>query len=434
MNSPFDDPFDAPTVIRPRPGGRPISAPPWAAADTDSQPSAGADAEHGLSPLLAAANPVLMLVPHLRQTAHVPDVAALRDKLVRQLAAFNARARALAVPPDQLRMTHYVLCTALDEAASATPWGGLGVWSRHSLLVQFHGEAVGGDRIFEMLRQLKADPARHLAMLELFYAALSLGLAGRFHLEERGQAMLAQVRTQLANLITSQRGHCPDTLSPNWKADDAPARPVWSWLALVTTAALTALLLGLVYAGLAQSLSVRTTPVYEQIQALRLAPPVPVQAREAAVPRLAVLLAPDIQAGLISVRDELDRGTVTLHSDKLFAKASAALDPGLDGLVQRIGTALASVGGEVRVTGHTDSSPIRTLEFPSNWHLSERRALAVRQLLIAAGVPAARVRAEGRAAGEPVASNAEPMGQARNRRVEIALLVPAALPNRPTGR
>ena len=43
-------------------------------------------------------------------------------------------------------------------------------------------------------------------------------------------------------------------------------------------------------------------------------------------------------------------------------------------LLQRIGEELERVPGLVRVTGHTDSQPIRTVRFPSNWHLSQERA------------------------------------------------------------
>ena len=77
------------------------------------------------------------------------------------------------------------------------------------------------------------------------------------------------------------------------------------------------------------------------------------------------------------------------------------------------------------------TTPIRTLRFPSNWHLSESRAQAVRDMLVAAGVPRVRVRAEGRADAEPVAPNDTPANRALNRRVEITLH--AAAVARPAG-
>ena len=85
--------------------------------------------------------------------------------------------------------------------------------------------------------------------------------------------------------------------------------------------------------------------------------------------------------------------------------------------------ALKQVPGGIAVTGHTDNVRIRTASFPSNWHLSEERAKTVREILVSNGLPAERVRAEGRADGEPVATNDTPANRALNRRVEITLFV-----------
>ena len=66
----------------------------------------------------------------------------------------------------------------------------------------------------------------------------------------------------------------------------------------------------------------------------------------------------------------------------------------------------------------------RSLQFPSNWHLSEARATSVRALLQRDGVPAERLQARGKGEAEPVAPNDSAANRARNRRVEIELLVP----------
>ena len=124
----------------------------------------------------------------------------------------------------------------------------------------------------------------------------------------------------------------------------------------------------------------------------------------------------------------------------LFAAGSASLVPEREELLSRIGDALAQLGGNVLVTGHTDSQPIRSARFPSNWHLSEERAKSVRELLIARKVGPERLRAEGRADGEPLAANDSPANRALNRRVEVTLFVPrtdaapAAAPAKAAGK
>jgi len=75
----------------------------------------------------------------------------------------------------------------------------------------------------------------------------------------------------------------------------------------------------------------------------------------------------------------------------------------------------------VVVEGHTDSSPIASSQFPTNWELSTTRATQVVRFLIRQGVSPQRLQAAGVAAERPIASNKNDIGRSRNRRVEIVL-------------
>ncbi len=92
--------------------------------------------------------------------------------------------------------------------------------------------------------------------------------------------------------------------------------------------------------------------------------------------------------------------------------------------MRRIAQALSQLSGRIEVLGHTDDQPMQSLRFPSNWHLSRERAQAVAASLVEAGLPAERVRAEGRAETVPRGANDTPDSRARNRRVEVQLLLP----------
>jgi type VI secretion system protein ImpK len=116
----------------------------------------------------------------------------------------------------------------------------------------------------------------------------------------------------------------------------------------------------------------------------------------------------------------VDRSVVTLHGDNVFRPGSAEVSAPVRPLIERIAAALNAVPGNVLVTGHTDDRPIRSARFPSNWELSQERAANVRDLL-AATVPPARLKAEGKGDADPVAPNDSPAGRARNRRVEVTL-------------
>jgi chemotaxis protein MotB len=81
----------------------------------------------------------------------------------------------------------------------------------------------------------------------------------------------------------------------------------------------------------------------------------------------------------------------------------------------------------IRVEGHTDDVPIHTPQFASNWELSTARATTVVQYLIeAGGLDPARLGAAGYAEYRPRLSNDSADARARNRRVDIVVLDPAA--------
>ncbi|CAN0603541.1 unnamed protein product, partial [Ectocarpus sp. 12 AP-2014] len=93
----------------------------------------------------------------------------------------------------------------------------------------------------------------------------------------------------------------------------------------------------------------------------------------------------------------------------------------------RIGTALRSEPGQIIVAGHSDNIPIRTVRFPSNWHLSLARASSVAKILTGYLSDPGRLSVDGRADNEPIASNDTAQGRAENRRIEIILIKEGAV-------
>jgi flagellar motor protein MotB len=74
------------------------------------------------------------------------------------------------------------------------------------------------------------------------------------------------------------------------------------------------------------------------------------------------------------------------------------------------------------VSGFTDDRQVRggSGKFVDNWELSAQRALTVTRALIEEGLPSSAVFAAAFGSEQPVASNADAEGRARNRRVEMA--------------
>jgi chemotaxis protein MotB len=114
---------------------------------------------------------------------------------------------------------------------------------------------------------------------------------------------------------------------------------------------------------------------------------------------------------------------IRLLTDRvLFASGQAQLEPASTGLLTAIARLLVTeVRHPIVVEGHTDSSPIASSQFPTNWELSTTRATQVVRFLIRQGVAPQRLQAAGVAAERPIASNKSDTGRSRNRRVEIVL-------------
>lgn len=101
-----------------------------------------------------------------------------------------------------------------------------------------------------------------------------------------------------------------------------------------------------------------------------------------------------------------------------FESAKATIDPDSIGLLDRmIETAMRCPAAEIEVAGHTDAEGGED----NNMSLSQRRAQAVVDYMVRAGVPADRLKAVGYGQTQPVASNDTDEGKAQNRRIEFVV-------------
>jgi outer membrane protein OmpA-like peptidoglycan-associated protein len=120
---------------------------------------------------------------------------------------------------------------------------------------------------------------------------------------------------------------------------------------------------------------------------------------------------------ILETRDTA-RGLIVNMSDVLFDTAKYSLKPGArEKLAKVSGIILSHPGLKIDVEGHTDS--VGGDEY--NMRLSENRANSVRDYLVAQGVSADAVTAQGFGKTQPVADNSTAAGRQRNRRVEMVV-------------
>lgn len=135
------------------------------------------------------------------------------------------------------------------------------------------------------------------------------------------------------------------------------------------------------------------------------------------------VLRKEVTEGKVTVESSGNAVIIRFDDSTYFTAGSEALSPDMAPVLQRVANVLLSSPGTVVVEGHTDSQPISTERFRSNWDLSTARAASVvTQLLQYAPIESERVVVQGHADTKPVASNETAADRAKNRRVEIHII------------
>jgi type VI secretion system protein ImpK len=167
------------------------------------------------NPCIAAAAPLLDLIVELRATEAHPDVARLQSRVAEQVRAFETRLLESGTDPDHMQAARYALCSAVDEAVLTTDWGAESSWSRQSLLSQFYNDVWGGEKVFEMLEELRRTPKRTLDVIELIAILIGLGFEGRYRVMQDGAPLLEDLRRDLFRQIRRERDERPIELTNN---------------------------------------------------------------------------------------------------------------------------------------------------------------------------------------------------------------------------
>ena len=375
----------------------------------------------GLNPLVAAASPLLLLAGQLRGTLSVPDVPGLRRHTLDEIRRFEERARAAGISHEVVLAARYVLCAGLDEAVLSTPWGAQSEWTQQPLLVALHREAWGGEKFFEMLDRITADPSRHIDLMELQYLCIALGFAGKYQVQDRGHARLGDVQHDLYRRIHAYRGTPPSELSLRWRGLEDRRNPLIRYVPWWVVGAAALAIVTITFVVFHTRLSTATAPVHSELARIGLEdfsasrPAAPFAGRT-----LKQLLAAEEARGVLSVEEQGGRTTITLLAPNLFSSGSATVNDAHVATVQRIAAAINQVPGRVVVIGHTDDQPLRSLRYRDNFELSRERAVGVVKLLQREVASPGRLEWTGAGPSQPrYRPESSPDNRARNRRVEI---------------
>jgi chemotaxis protein MotB len=161
-------------------------------------------------------------------------------------------------------------------------------------------------------------------------------------------------------------------------------------------------------------------------------PPAPQRSIQEIADLSKTALAKFIESGQIELV-QTDEGLKIVMSEKLlFKSAKAVIEESGFSALDSVASVLKSSSQKIMVDGHTDTDPIRTFLYESNWHLSAARATNVAYRLIQNGVPEYNMMIRGFGSQRPNSDNTTEDGKAANRRVEI--FIKAASPDSPSDK
>ena len=381
---------------------------------------AGQQHARWLNPFISNAMPAVLSVQrHLSEASlNQPEV---RLQLVQELRLFRERLAQAGMETEQITDASYLLCTYLDEVVSdfarhlsQTPY-----LEEPSLLVEFHGDAWGGEDAFTNLEHWMLHDHPPLLLLAFFEFILSLGWQGRYRVRERGEVLLLDLRSQLHALVWGQK--VPPALGSDLIRPESAKQAGWSLGKKIFAGVLVGLLL---YGMASLILDIYGRPVRAELAAWE--PPVrTINLAERLPPPLPDLL----NEGWLSAYKHPQGWLLVFRSDGAFDVGKADFKPQFINNIERMAKALAPWPGDLEVIGHTDIQPINSAQFPTNLELSKARAETAARVLRsmtgkentnrADNVPPRVINASGRGDTEPVDKNKTAAAFERNRRVDV---------------
>jgi len=387
------------------------------------------------NPIMRAAGPLLQLLGRLRVALMRASFASLMEQVADAVKFFETDIRSAGISEHQANTAKYVLCATADDIVQHIPTEERHVWTQYSMLSRFFGERVGGVRFFEILDRLKTDPLVNYPVLELQHACLALGFQGMHRASANGLASLQMIQRNLYETLRRVRPKSDADLSPHWRGQELANRrqrarvPVWM------VAAVIAALLMAGYFTLRMLLSARAENAAEVALALHPGDPIELKRRVIAPPpppppppppdritqlqRIRNALAAEHLACVMTADQTGSFIIIRVCDLVLFEPGQAVVLDAFKPVAARVAATLDKEPGHIKIVGHTDTTPIRTVRFPSNFELSVERAKAVAAVLKRGLTDSGRVDIEGKGPDVPIASNATPEGRAKNRRVEI---------------
>jgi len=385
------------------------------------------------NPLMSAAASLLLLLGRLRASLSRAGTGQLMDQVAQSISQFEADARNAGVAPEKINTAKYALAATADDIVQNLPSDDRTLWTKYSMLVRFFSERTGGVKFFQELDRAKMAPAANVDLLELMHACLCLGFEGVYRASAGGAGALQGIRRDVYEAIRRNQPKQIEDLSPHWRGQTIALAgrrlriPVWSVAALAGVILLGAfLVLRNMLSGQAEALALKMAQLNPDgdVTITREAPvkPPPDPVRTSTqLERIRAALADEIMQSKLSVDQTATSIVIRIGNLVLFPSGAAKVNDAFAPIAVKIARTLEKEPGGIRIDGYSDTDPIKTVTFPSNFELSAARAKSVAGVLKPGLSKPERLIVAGKGSDNPIAANDTADNKAKNRRVEISI-------------
>lgn len=166
---------------------------------------------NSINPMIDTATPLLGMTQRLRDITNLDNSEEVYKQVVNDILAIEHILQTKGYESGAIISFRYVLCTFIDELAMQHPWNNQNNWGAHSLLVRFHNESWGGERVYLLLQRLMSEPKKFRDLLEFMYLCFCLGFRGRYKVGVGHEEEFNKIFRQLHDLIISMQDK-PDNI------------------------------------------------------------------------------------------------------------------------------------------------------------------------------------------------------------------------------
>lgn len=164
---------------------------------------------YSINPIIDAATGLLGLILRIKDMQTINQSSSLFKQVTADIRTIERKLQNEGFEPGVIVSFRYVLCTFIDEVILGRSWDGDNAWVNESLLVHFHNETWGGEKIYVLLDRLMADPKRYQYLLEFIYLCFSLGFKGRYKLANTNQDEFIQINKKLHKILANRENEIP---------------------------------------------------------------------------------------------------------------------------------------------------------------------------------------------------------------------------------